>query len=167
MKPLLFALPILLALSGCQQTETTPVQGAIAGTVPSLAASSWSVSAVDEDGNDWAGSTLYLRSDDAGPQNTRRLHGHFCWTTPVARGKELVAGQVNAQGQVELIGTDLPPPSHHLVKGRYRAQLVLASGAAAGAQTLQGRWDAVDEEVAPSAWAAQRSAQDFSRCSWE
>ena len=147
-----FSLSLLLALSAC---GTTP-----ASQSTSLAGSSWVVSAVDEEGNDWRGSTLYIHSDRTDAQGQRSMRGHFCWTTRVAQGKEVFEGSVSPQGELQWQGVALPRPSRNLVTGRYLAQL-------RNPQLLQGRWLSDAANVVPSTWSAKRTPQNLSRCRWE
>ena len=147
-----FSLSLLLALSAC---GTTP---AIQST--SLTGSSWVVSAVDEEGNDWRGSTLYIHSDHTDAQGLRSMRGHFCWTTRVAQGKEVFEGGVSPHGELQWTGVALPPPSRNLATGRYLAQL-------RDPQLLQGRWLGDAANVVPSTWSAKRTPQNLSRCAWE
>jgi hypothetical protein len=146
------SLSLLLALGAC---GTTP---AIQST--SLAGSSWAISGVDEAGNDWRGSTLYVHSDFTDGQGVRTMQGHFCWTTRVAQGKEVFQGGVSPHGELQWTGVALPAPSRNLAAGVYRAQL-------RDPQLLQGRWLGDNHRVVPGTWSAQRVPRDFSRCAWE
>ena len=153
MKPApLICLAVALAAAGC---TSQPEQ--------QLSRSSWAVSAVDDEGNDWRGSTLFLQTDQANAQGERQLSGHFCWTTAVAQGKEVVQGTLAADGRLKLVGKALPAPSKNLALGHYLARL------SNDAQTFTaGRWLSPDDpNLVPSTWSAQRSTKDFSRCAWE
>ncbi len=152
MKLTLTCLVVALAAAGCASQPKQPLSG-----------SSWAVSAVDDEGNDWQGSTLFLQTDQANAQGERQLSGHFCWTTAVAKGKEIVQGTLAADGRLKLVGKALPAPSQNLVLGHYLARL------SPDAQALTaGHWLSPDDpNLVPSTWAAQRSAKTFSRCAWE
>lgn len=119
-----------------------------AGGVLDLTEGFWAVSAVDQEGNNFAGSTLHFSTQVAFVGGSA-LTGFFDWhSNSGAFGREVFVGTLFANNQITLVGTAILAPSSGLALGQYNATLTplgsqLINGSFFGGEgTIPGNWSA-------------------------
>jgi len=96
----------------------------------------WAVSATDDSGLNWDGSTLTFESQTADGNNFL-LEGHFNWIgSNGAFGRENFTGTLFFDNTIELSGFELVPPTSGIAVYDYFALL-----ADNGTEIINGSWD--------------------------